>query len=288
MSVSSSQSHPHQTTWRGFTTAELPEVPHWIEVAGRAGHVIKGVVYMIVGFVAFKLAIGAGGQISGARGAIREIGNQPFGQTLLAVTAICLFGYTAWRWVQALRDTEGVGDDLQGIIKRLGYAMSGAAYAFLGVYAATRAIGTDFNFIGGGDTTKSYLSTLPGQIVLAIAGAIVIGTGFFFIYKGFVAKFMRTYNLAAMSDTVRKIALYAGRMGLMTRGVAFIIIGGFLISSVVQGINDGEISGLSDALAAIAAQTYGKVLLAITGFGLMCYAIHCLLKGWFRRFNVTG
>ena len=34
---------------------------------GRFGLIAKGIVYFIIGFLAFKLAIGAGGEISGSR-----------------------------------------------------------------------------------------------------------------------------------------------------------------------------------------------------------------------------
>jgi hypothetical protein len=91
-----------------------------------------------------------------------------------------------------------------------------------------------------------------------------------------------------MSETKRKVALYAGRVGLITRGIAFAIIGGFILTSAVRGTADGEVAGMSDALAAIAAQSYGKILIGITGFGLMCYALHMVMMGIYRRFNVEG
>ena len=137
-----------------------------------------------------------------------------------------------------------------------------------------------------GGVASSLLDSTWGRIVLAIAAVVLIGVAIFFVYKAYLAKFMTKYDLSAMSETTRKFALHAGRMGLSTRGVAFAIIGGFIMMSAIQGTSDGEIAGMSDALAAIASQAYGKVLLGITGFGLMCYAVHSMLLGWFRKFNV--
>ncbi|MEZ6088139.1 MAG: DUF1206 domain-containing protein [Pirellulaceae bacterium] len=286
-------SNSTERSWHGFKAREMPEVPSWIETFGRAGHFAKGVVYFIIGFLAFKLAIGAGGEISGSRDAIREIGEQSYGRVLLGLTAFGLLGYTAWRWVQAAKDTDGAGSDAKGIVKRIGYTVSGFAYLALGCFAGSLALGLTSGSGSGGDgggnsIPGSLLESTWGQVVLGIAGAVTLGVAVYFVYKAYRAKFMTKYDLFSMSESARKLALNAGRIGLTTRGVAFAIIGGFILMSAIRGTNDGEIAGIGDALAMIAAQSYGKVLLGITGFGLMCYAVHMALMGWYRRFNVSN
>ncbi|TWT56205.1 DUF1206 domain-containing protein [Allorhodopirellula solitaria] len=274
-------------SWHGFETKTLPEVPSWVEPLGRAGHIAKGVVYGIIGALAFQLAIGAGGEISGSREAVREIGQQPFGRILLGIVAIGLLGYTLWRWVQAAKDTEGEGTDAKGIVKRVGYALSGAAYLSLGIFAGSLALGmAGGSGSGSGGGSSTLLDSTWGRIVLGVAGAVTISVAIYFVYKAYLAKFMEKYDFARMSESARKFALHAGRFGLATRGVAFAIIGGFILRSAVNGTADGEIAGMSDALAAIAAQPFGKVLIGITGLGLVCYAVHMCLMGWYRRFNI--
>ena len=240
-------------------------------------------MYFTIGVLAFKLAIGAGGELSGSRDAVRQIGEQPFGRVLLGIVAVGLLGYTAWRWVQAGKDTEGAGADAKGVAKRIGYATSGFAYLTLGVFAASLAFG-----IAGGssDSSHSVLDSTWGRVALALAGMITVGIAFYFIYKAYAAKFMESYDLNRMNEMTRKVALHAGRAGLSTRGVAFAIIGAFILISAIRGTADGEIAGMNDALAAIAAQSYGKILIGITGIGLVCYAIHMMLLGWYRHFNV--
>lgn len=290
MSLSSTQGRAEATSqaWRGFKTHRLPAVPSWIETLGRLGHAAIAVVYLIIGVLAFQLAIGTGGEISGTRDAIREIGQQPYGKTLLGLMAIGLLGYTAWRWVQAARDTEGAGKDAKGIVKRIGYATSGLAYLLLGCYAGSLALG----WASTSDSSSSQsgpsflLDSTWGRVLLGAAGLITIGTACYFGYKAYRAKFMTKYRLSKMSEKARVLALHAGRIGLSTRGIAFAIVGGFIVMSAVRGTSGGDIAGLSDALAAIAAQSYGKTLLGITGFGLICYAVHMALMSWYRRFNV--
>ena len=261
-------------------------MPRWVEILGRIGHFARGVVYFVVGLLAFKLAIGTGGELAGAQDAIREIGRQPFGQVLLIITALGLLAYAGWRWVQAAKDTEGLGTDFKGVAKRLGFAGSGVVHAFLGVFAAFQAFGSEMSS-GQSDSGADWLLTnTSGQFLLGIAGIVTIGVGCFIVHKGVKSKFMSRYDFTAMSENMRKTALWAGRIGLITRGVAFAIIGGFLISSAWFGSSRDEISGLDDALAFIMTQPYGTVLLAITGVGFMCYAVHTSMMGWFRRFNV--
>jgi len=275
------------SSWHGFERASLPEVPAWVETLGRAGYIAKGAVYFMIGLLAFKLAIGAGGEIAGSREAIKEIGQQPYGQILLGLTAIGLLAYTAWRFVQAAKDTEGNGTDASGIVKRIGYVISGIAYLALGIFAAYQALGMGGGSGGSGSSQASWLlDSSWGRGLLGIAGAVTVGVGCSFLYKAYQAKFMTKYRLRDMSEKVRQAALHIGRAGVSTRGVAFIIVGAFIVMSAVRGTGDGEIAGMSDALAFIASQSYGMVLIGVTGFGLMCYAVHSMLKGWYRRFNV--
>ncbi|KAA5542595.1 DUF1206 domain-containing protein [Roseiconus nitratireducens] len=278
---------PTKFSWHGYSPASLPQVPSWVETLGRFGHIAKGVVYFIMGFLAFKLAIGAGGETAGARDAIREIGQQPYGRVLLGLTAIGLLGYTAWRWVQAGKDTEGVGTDAKGLVKRTGYAISGGSYLLLGCFAGSLALGMGGGGQSGGNGPSFLMDSTGGRVLLGIIAAIVIGTGIYFIIKGYKAKFMEKYNLAEMSNRFRQLAFHAGRTGLITRGVAVIIIGGFFLSAAWSGTRGGEIGGMGDALATIASQPYGKILIGITGFGLMAYAVHMILMGVYRRFNVN-
>lgn len=277
--------------WQGFKARQLPEVAPWVEKIGRAGYFAKGIVYFIIGFLAFKLALGVGGEITGARGAIKEIGQQSYGRLLLGLMAIGLFGYLTWRLVQAFKDTEGEGHDAKGIIKRIGFVISGISYGLLGVFAGSLALGmTGSGGSGSGSSTENAKQTLlqstAGRYGLGIIGAIVIMVALYFVYKAIKAKFMEKYPIGSMSDTARKAALHIGRTGLTTRGIAFCIIGWFLLQSAINGASSGDVSGVSDALAVVAAQPYGKFLLGTAGFGLIAFAIHTMMLGWYRRFNI--
>src|SRR5829696_9212862 len=92
----------------------------WLVRLGRVGYAAKGLVYIVVGFLAIQAALGLGGRTTDARGAIRAIGTAPFGILALLMVAIGLLGYAGWRIASALTDAERRGDDPTKIVLRIG------------------------------------------------------------------------------------------------------------------------------------------------------------------------
>ena len=73
------------------------------------GFFVYGAVYVAVGALAAKVALGTGGRITSSEGAIREVARQSFGSVLLVVTAVGLFAYSSWRLVQAITTRKDTG-----------------------------------------------------------------------------------------------------------------------------------------------------------------------------------
>ena len=67
----------------------------------RAGFVARGLVYLIIGVLALKLALGDGGKATNQQDALKTIADRPFGKTLLVLVAIGLAGYALWRLIRA-------------------------------------------------------------------------------------------------------------------------------------------------------------------------------------------
>jgi hypothetical protein len=71
--------------------------------------VAKGVVYLVIGFLALREALGAGGKTADPGGAMKSIGSQPFGGVMLTLLAIDLACYALWKLVQGVLDADGKG-----------------------------------------------------------------------------------------------------------------------------------------------------------------------------------
>ena len=133
----------------------MEEPKRWAERFARAGFVAKGIVYLIIGWLAFRAGSGRGGDVTDSEGAIRSLLSATQGRVLIGALAIGLAGYALWRLLEALADANRKGTDIKGIAARAGYALSGAIYgsplkhrqgrtALANVYLC----GTDQGFLG--------------------------------------------------------------------------------------------------------------------------------------------
>src|SRR5579863_3830870 len=111
------------TSARMARTAEQTVRGPGTELLARLGYIAKGVVYLIIGVLAARVAIGDGGKTTDNRGALQEIYRQPFGQLLLSVMVVGLIGYALWCFLRAVMDADGKGSDAKGVVARTGYAI---------------------------------------------------------------------------------------------------------------------------------------------------------------------
>jgi Na+/proline symporter len=260
------------------------EASPWIERLGRFGYAAKGVVYLVIGVLAVQAALGKGGGTTDQRGALAQIAAAPFGRILLVLLTIGLLGYAVWRFVQAAKDTEGKGSEPKGLLARAGYAGVGVLYLGLAFSALRLLLGS-----GGSsgqqqaqDWTARLLGQPMGAWLVGLAGMAVIANGMSQLYRAYSAKFREKLRTSEMElrqvDWVTKV----GRAGYAARGVAFGLIGLFLIQAARHG-EPGEVRGLDGALAALAEQPSGPEMLGLVAAGLAAYGIFALVEARYRR-----
>lgn len=259
----------------------------WVEMLARFGYAAKGVVYMIVGILAFQAASGSGGQTTGSEGALRAVAGQPFGQVLLWLIGIGLIGYALWRFIQAGLDPDRKGTDASGIASRVGYAVSGVIHGGLAFYAFQLASGNGGGSGGGTqDMTAKVLANPFGTWLVGLAGVAVIAYGLKSAYRAYTRRYRDKMAFGRLDARARTWVDRAGRLGLSARAVVFALIGVFLIRAALQS-DASEARGLEGALDTLAAQPYGPWLLGLVAIGLACYGFYSLVEARYRTFR-TG
>ena len=261
----------------------------WIERLARFGYAAKGIVYMLVGILAFQAAFNWGGRVTGSKGAFRTIASQPFGNILLFLVAIGLLGYVVWRFVEAFRDPEHNDSGISAFGRRASYFVSGLIYGSLALFALrivfTSSGGSGSG--GGGSTdqrTAELLSQPFGQWLVALVGVAIVAYGFYCFYKAYSTKFRRRLKLAQMSAKEEKWSTRIGRFGLTAKGIVSVIIGYFFIQAA-RASDPSQAGTTESALQTIQQQPYGAWLMGLVALGLIAYGIHLEVQARYRRIS---
>jgi hypothetical protein len=251
------------------------------EWLARAGLVARGVIYAIIGVLAVKLALGDGGKTTNQQGALETIARQPFGKLLLVLMAIGLAGYATWRLVRAALGHGPESDD--DTKERVDGLFSGIGYALLCVTAVSLLIGSGGGGSGGpGKATGGVLDWPAGQILVVVAGLVILGVGLQQGYKGVRKKFLEDSKTEQMSETVQRSFTALGIFGHLARMVVFGLIGYFLVRAALDYDPDKAV-GLDGALSRLAHASYGPTLLGIVAAGLIGFAGYSIVDARYRR-----
>ena len=262
-----------------------------METFARFGYAAKGFVYGAIGILALLAAFSLGGTTTGSTGALHAIAQQPFGRILLGLIALGLVGYVIWRLVQAINDPSDKGTDAKGIFTRLGYAFSGIAYAGVAVNAALLAIGSSSGSSSGGSDSKQDWTAMVmqqpfGRWLVGLAGAFIVGLGFWRIYRAYKTKFRKKLDLGELNIEQEKWLVNISRFGIAARGVVFIMIG-FFVLQAAKNYDPQKVKGLDGALLTLTQQPFGKVLLAVMALGLISYAVYLFLQARYRQIRIS-
>jgi hypothetical protein len=256
----------------------------WVERLARVGYIAKGVIYAVIGFLAFREAVGAGGRSTDPSGAIHSIGTQPFGGVMLALLAVGLACYALWKVVQGVKDPDGKGSDAHGLVRRVAYVGSGALYGLLAYTAAQSILGAEDTSEDAATASAMALQPPVGPILVGLVGVVVVAVGLYQLYAAYEAKFRDDLRLTQMGEAEERWVVYAGRIGTAARAVAIGVAGAFLLLAAYQS-DPSEARGLGAALETVQHQPLGPYMLGTIAIGLLVYGAFMFAIARYRRID---
>ncbi|MGH3148565.1 MAG: DUF1206 domain-containing protein, partial [Rubrobacter sp.] len=277
-----------QDVLRGEEVAERAarHASPWVEKLARLGYVAKGVVYAVIGFLALREALGAGGKATDPSGAIQAVGTQPFGGVMLALLAAGLACYALWKVVQGVMDPDDKGSDAHGILRRVCYVGSGALHGILAYTAAQSIFGAEDSSEDAATASAMAYQPPLGQILVGLVGLVVIGVGLYQLHAAYEAKFRDDLRLDRMSEAELSWVIRAGRAGTAARALAIGAAGAFLILAAYQS-DPSETRGLGAALEALQQQPLGSYMLGTIAVGFLVYGVFMFAIAHYRRIDAA-
>lgn len=262
---------------------------HWLKLGARLGYAARGFVYVLVGSLALLAALGRSGDAPGERGAIATMLGEPFGIALLAVLAAGLAAFAIWRLCQSVLNADRHGSDVRGVAIRAGLFVSSVAHGLLAAYTVSLVMGAATWDTGDEeariDRFSTWLLSKPmGAWIMGAISAAVIAGGLAQIIKGWRQGFRKWLKL---DPRQMRWASPICRIGLIARGLAFLIIGGLLIYAAARARSE-EAGGLGEALSTLRRQPYGPWLLGAMALGLLAFAAYSMIEAAHRRVHAPS
>ncbi|MEU6126414.1 DUF1206 domain-containing protein [Streptomyces sp. NPDC047123] len=277
---------PSATT-RGKNKARQAAKGRGVAAVARAGFVGRGVLYLLIGALALRIAFSDGGGRQADRGgALAEIAEKPFGNILLWLLGAALAGMALWRLSEVCFGQAGPDGD-----KASKRALAGArcvfygfvSYSILAYAAGDKGSGSGESDRQTQDATAKVLDWPAGQWIVAAAGAGVVGAGLWIAGRALMRKFRDRLRLSEMSHHQRRGVDILGIAGGTARGVVFGVAGGFAVTAALQH-EPGEAKGMDNTLRSFADTTGGPWLLALIALGLATFGLFSWANARWRKF----
>ena len=262
---------------RGARRASRSPAAHFL---ARAGLTARGVIYLLIGWVAVLVAIGHSSQEADQQGALQLLAGQPYGLVSLWLLGIGFAAYALWRLSEAAfgvtGEKDGAGPRLISLARTVVYA--GFAYLTFTVISGSQRSQSRRQQ----DVTATVMRHTEGRWLVGIVGLIVVVIGLVLVFQGARRKFVKYLQTSRMSPRTRRVVEVLGMTGTIARGLIFALAGALVIDAAVTH-KASESGGIDKALLTLRNQPLGEFLLILAGLGLAVFGIYGLCEARWRK-----
>ncbi|MFH7599015.1 DUF1206 domain-containing protein [Streptomyces racemochromogenes] len=254
-----------------------------VAAAARCGLATRGVLYVVVGVLALRIAFGRSERAADRTGALAELAAHPFGRVLVWAVGAGLVAMALWRLSEAVFGA--AGPEGRKLTRRFAAAARTGFYAVGAFSALSFAAGR-----GGGrsgdeqsrDVTAMALAAPAGQWLTAAAG-IALAVGGVVIAVGAARRtFRKEMDTVRLPPGGRRAVDALGVVGGLARGAVFTAAGAFLVHAAVS-YDPGKAKGVDDTLRSFAGTPAGPWLLVAVATGLLLFGVFSWAMAAWRR-----
>lgn len=248
-----------------------------LELLARAGFAASGILHLLVGAIAIRLATGGTGNADFS-GAVAELATQPAGPFLLWASFAACAALALWQVNDAIFDfnhlptKQKAGRKAKAVLQALVYA--GLALTLMSFAMGTGSGGD--NQKAASDLTFSLIKAPGGVAILVILGAAIAVTGVVYGIRGLRKSFEKHLVMPA-NPKVRTAVRTLGVVGYVAKGAVLLLTGLLIVIATLQA-HPEDSTGLDGGLRALRDQPFGVYLLAAVGAGLICYGVFMIVR----------
>jgi Domain of Unknown Function (DUF1206) len=246
----------------------------------RAGLTARGVIYLLVGWVAVLVALGQSSREADQQGALQLLAGKSYGLVSLWLLGIGFAAYALWRLSEAAfgvtGEQPGTGPRLKSLARAVIYA--GLAYLAFEVISGTNRSQSRQQQ----DMTTTAMQHPLGRWAVGIAGLIVVICGLVLVIEGARRKFMKYLRTAQLSARARRAVELLGMTGTIARGLVFALAGVLVIDAAVTR-KASESGGIDKALLTLRNQPFGEILMMLAALGLVVFGVYGLCEARWRK-----
>lgn len=257
-------------------TAFVQPARGWLEGLARWGFVANAIVYLIIGSLIVRWALGNGGHITGSEGALLALRRQAGGRLMLMALVPGFFSYALWRILAAAFDGDRDGSSAGGLANRAFGVLKGCAYAALGFDTARLVWGTPASSDGW---TRELFASAAGPLLIVVIGCGLCVFAAFEAYRAFAAKLSQGLEMHALASGARRWVVGISRFGIGARAAVIAAFGVLVIQAAARG--SAETPAATESIHT-AAQSSTPIYFLI-GAGLLAYGLYLIVLARYRR-----